>query len=168
MPADLNDLAFYSIGLLAELIKTRQITSERLTYFYLDRLKKYGPKLECVVTLTEDLALRQARRADKEMATGKYRGPLHGIPYGAKDLLAVRGLPTTWGAAPYTNQVFDADATVIKTSWAISWEGVPEKENDQFKWKWAVVRTTITTALVGGGGRRTTPSSGRVTTESGS
>lgn len=81
---------------------------------YLERLKRYGPQLECVVTLTEELALRQARRADREIAAGKYRGPLHGIPYGAKDLLAVKGIPTTWGAAPYTNQVFDFNATVIQ------------------------------------------------------
>jgi len=114
LPADLDDLAFYSVGELATLIRTRQITSERLTRFYLERLKRYGPKLECVVTLTEDLALEQARRADAEIAAGKYRGPLHGIPYGAKDLLAVKGMRTTWGAAPYTNQVFDYDATVIK------------------------------------------------------
>ena len=114
LPASLDDIAFYSVGELAALIKSRQITSERLTQFYLDRLKRYGPQLECVVTLTEDLALKQARRADQEIAAGKYRGPLHGIPYGAKDLLAVKGIPTTWGAAPYTNQVFDFDATVIK------------------------------------------------------
>ena len=114
LPANLDDLAFYSVGELAALIKTRQITSARLTRFYLERLKKYGPKLECVVTLTADLALQQARRADAEIAAGKYRGPLHGIPYGAKDLLAVKGIRTTWGAAPYTNQVFDYDATVIK------------------------------------------------------
>jgi Asp-tRNA(Asn)/Glu-tRNA(Gln) amidotransferase A subunit family amidase len=114
LPANLDDLAFFSVGELAALIKTRQITSERLTRFYLERLKKYGPKLECVVTLTEDVALQQARRVDAEIATGKYRGPLHGIPYGAKDLLAVKGIRTTWGAAPYTNQVFDYDATVIK------------------------------------------------------
>lgn len=114
LPANLDDLAFYSVGELGALIKTRQISSERLTRFCLDRLKKYGPKLECVVTLTEDLALQQARRADAEIAAGKYRGPLHGIPYGAKDLLAVRGIRTTWGTAPYTNQVFDYDATVIK------------------------------------------------------
>ena len=114
VPAHLDDLAFYSISELASLIKTRQISSEKLTRFYLDRLRKYGPRLECVVTLTENLALQQARRADAEMAAGKYRGPLHGIPYGAKDLLAVKGLPTTWGSAPYTNQVFDFDATVIK------------------------------------------------------
>jgi Asp-tRNA(Asn)/Glu-tRNA(Gln) amidotransferase A subunit family amidase len=114
LPANLDDLAFYSVGELAALIRTRQITSERLTRFYLERLKKYGPKLECVVTLTEDLALQKARRADAEIAAGKYRGPLHGIPYGAKDLLAVKGIRTTWGSAPYTNQVFDYDATVIK------------------------------------------------------
>ncbi len=114
LPADLDDLAFFSIGELAALVKSRQLTSEQLTRTYLARLKKFGPKLECVVTLTEDLALAQARRADREIAAGKYRGPLHGIPYGAKDLLAVKGLPTTWGAAPYTNQVFDFDATVIK------------------------------------------------------
>ena len=114
LPANLDDLAFYSVGQLAALIKTRQLTSERLTRFCLERLKKYGPRLECVVTLTEDLALQQARRADAEIAAGKYRGPLHGIPYGAKDLLAVKGIPTTWGTAPFTNQVFDYDATVIK------------------------------------------------------
>ena len=114
LPANPDDLAFYSIGELAALIKSRQITSEKLTRFYLDRLKRFGPRLECVVTLTEDLALAQARRADAEIASGKYRGPLHGIPYGAKDLLAVKGIPTTWGAAPYTNQVFNESATVIK------------------------------------------------------
>ena len=114
LPANPDEIAFYSVSELASLIKSRQITSEKLTQLYLDRLKRYGPQLECVVTLTEDLALRQARRADQEIAAGKYRGPLHGIPYGAKDLLAVKGIPTTWGAAPYTNQVFDFDATVIK------------------------------------------------------
>jgi hypothetical protein len=114
LPANLDDLAFYSVGDLAALIKTRQISSEKLTRFYLERLKKYGPKLECVVTLTEDLALQQARRADAELAAGKYRGPLHGIPYGAKDLLAVKGIRTTWGTAAYINQVFDYDATVVK------------------------------------------------------
>src|SRR6266571_9052717 len=114
LPANVDELAFYSVGELAALIKTRQITSERLVRFYLNRLRKYGPKLECVVTLTEDLALEQARRADAEIAAGKYRGPLHGIPYGAKDLLAVKGIPATWGAAPYTNQVFGCDAMVIQ------------------------------------------------------
>ena len=114
LPAKRDDLAFYSVGELAALLKTRQISSEELTRFYLDRLKRYGPKLEGVVTLTESLALQQASRADREIAAGKYRGPLHGIPYGAKDLLAVKGIRTTWGAAPYTNQIFDFDATVIK------------------------------------------------------
>jgi len=114
MPQNPEDLAFYSIGELSALIKTRQITSEQLTRFFLERLKKFGPRLECVVNLTEDLALEQARRADRELASGHYRGPLHGIPYGAKDLLATKGIPTTWGAAPYTNQVFGTEATVIK------------------------------------------------------
>lgn len=114
LPANPDDLAFFSIGELAALIKSRQITSEKLTRFYLERLKRFGPKLECVVTLTEALALEQARRADREISQGHYRGPLHGIPYGAKDLLATKGIPTTWGAAPYTNQVFDFDATVIQ------------------------------------------------------
>jgi Asp-tRNA(Asn)/Glu-tRNA(Gln) amidotransferase A subunit family amidase len=114
LPQNPDDLAFYSVRELAALIKSRQITSERLTQFYLERLKRIGPRLECVVTLTDDLALAQARRAEREIAAGKYRGPLHGIPYGAKDLLAVKGIPTTWGAVPYTNQVFDFDATVIK------------------------------------------------------
>src|SRR6266850_1210423 len=114
LPEHIDDLAFYSVGELATLMKTRQITSERLTQFYLDRLKKYGPKLECVVILTEELALQQAKRADAEIAAGHYRGPLHGIPYGAKDLLATKGIRTTWGAPPYTNQMFDFDATVIK------------------------------------------------------
>src|SRR5439155_26862808 len=114
MPENMDDLAFYSVRQLGELIRTRQITSEKLTRFYLERLKKYGPKLECVVTLTEDLALSQAKRADAEIAAGHYRGPLHGIPYGAKDLLATKDIRTTWGAAPYTNQVFSTDATVIQ------------------------------------------------------
>jgi Asp-tRNA(Asn)/Glu-tRNA(Gln) amidotransferase A subunit family amidase len=113
-PANLDDAAFYSVAQLAALIKSRQITSTQLTRMYLDRLKKYGPKLNCVVTLMEDSALAQARRADQEIAAGKYRGPLHGIPYGVKDLLATKGTRTTWGGAPYTNQMFDDDATVVK------------------------------------------------------
>jgi len=113
-PAHLEDAAFYSVGQLAALLKSRQITSSQLTQMYLERLKKYGPKLNCVVTLMEDSALAQARRADQEIAAGRYRGPLHGIPYGVKDLLAAKGARTTWGAAPYTNQTFDDDATVVK------------------------------------------------------
>jgi Asp-tRNA(Asn)/Glu-tRNA(Gln) amidotransferase A subunit family amidase len=113
LPENREDLAFYSIPELAELIRTRKIYSEALTRFFLERMKRVGPRLECFTTITEELALRQARRADAEIAAGKYRGWLHGIPYGAKDLLAVKGIPTTWGAVPYTNQVFDFDATVI-------------------------------------------------------
>ncbi|MGE5497083.1 MAG: amidase [Syntrophothermus sp.] len=114
MPSNIEDLAYYSIGELSYLLKNRKVTSEALTKMYIGRLKKYGPKLECVITLTEDLAMKQARQADKEIAAGKYRGPLHGIPYGAKDLLSVKGYKTTWGAMPYKDQVIDADATVIK------------------------------------------------------
>ncbi|MGE5440946.1 MAG: amidase family protein, partial [Bacteroidota bacterium] len=101
MPQNIEDLAYYSIGELANLIKTRKVTSEALTKMYIERLKKYGPRLQCVITLTENLALEQARRADKEIVQGRYRGFLHGIPYGAKDLLAKKGYKTTWGAAPY-------------------------------------------------------------------
>ena len=114
LPQNMDELAFYSVAELGVLIKTKQISSEKLTRFFLERLKKYSPKLECVVTLTEDLALEEAKRADGEIAHGHYRGPLHGIPYGAKDLLSTKGIRTTWGAPPYTNQVFDEDATIIK------------------------------------------------------
>lgn len=118
-PATLNfgghieQLAFASVRDLAELVRTRRVTSLQLTNMYLERLKRYGPTLECVVTLTESLAIAQATLADKEIATGKYRGPLHGIPYGAKDLLATRGIPTTWGSVPYKNQMIDQDAAVV-------------------------------------------------------
>ncbi|REE01204.1 Asp-tRNA(Asn)/Glu-tRNA(Gln) amidotransferase A subunit family amidase [Marinoscillum furvescens DSM 4134] len=113
-PKDLNDLAFYTVADLSVLIRERKVTSVELTELYISRLKKYDEQLECVVTLTEELALGQARRADVELAAGKYRGPLHGIPYGAKDLLAVEGYPTTWGGAPYQDQVIDETATVIR------------------------------------------------------
>ncbi len=114
LPDNVDELAFYSVRDLAELIRVGRVTSTDLTIMYLDRLKKYGPKLECVVTLTEELAMKQARRADEEIAAGHYRGPLHGIPYGAKDLLAVKGYKTTWGAIPYKDQVIEEDATVIQ------------------------------------------------------
>jgi len=113
MPSRVEDLAFYPVTHLAKLIETRKVTSTELTKMYLSRLKKYDPVLHCVITLTEDLALKQAQRADQEIASGRYRGPLHGIPWGAKDLLAVRGYKTTWGAAPYKDQVIDTDATVV-------------------------------------------------------
>lgn len=114
VPDNIEELAFYSVRELGELLRTRQISSVELTQMYLERLKKYDPQLHCVITLTEDLALAQARRADEEIAVGNYRGPLHGIPYGAKDLLAVKGYKTTWGAMPYKEQVIEQDATVIR------------------------------------------------------
>lgn len=114
VPSNFEDLAFYPLKALAYLIKSRKITSTQLTKLYLSRLKKYGPRLECVITLTEDLALKQARRADEEIATGNYRGSLHGIPWGAKDLFSTKGIKTTWGAMPYKNQIIDEDATVVK------------------------------------------------------
>ena len=114
LPQDINDLAFYSIGELAELIKTKQITSTKLTKFFLERLKKYDPALHCVITLTEERALKQAKLMDKEISEGKYRGMLHGIPFGVKDLLATKDYKTTWGAVPFKDQMIDEDATVIK------------------------------------------------------
>jgi len=114
LPERREDLAWYSIRQLAELLRTRQISSVELTRFFLQRLKKYDPQLHFLVTLTEELALEQARRADREIAEGKYRGLLHGIPYGAKDLFAVKGYPTTWGAMPYREQVLEENATVIR------------------------------------------------------
>jgi Asp-tRNA(Asn)/Glu-tRNA(Gln) amidotransferase A subunit family amidase len=109
-----DDLAFATVPQLAELIRTRRISSTELTKMYLARLKKYGTKLLCVVTLTEDLALKQAAAADAEIKRGKYRGPLHGIPWGAKDLFATKGIKTTWGAEPYRDQVIDYDSTVVE------------------------------------------------------
>ncbi len=114
MPENFEQLAFYPVSDLSQLIKQRKITSTQLTQLYIKRLKKYGPILNCVVTLTEELALQQAEKADEEISSGLYRGPLHGIPWGAKDLLSTKGIKTTWGATPYKNQVFDEDATVVK------------------------------------------------------
>ncbi len=114
VPSDLEELAFLSVRQLAELVRSGRATSIDLTRMYLDRLKKYGTKLECVITLTEELALQQARRADEEIAAGNYRGPLHGIPWGAKDLLAVKDYRTTWGAMPYKDRVIEEDATVVE------------------------------------------------------
>jgi len=111
---DLEELAFLPLTQLAELVRTRQVGSEQLTTMYLERLKRYDPKLLFVITLTEELALKQARRADQEIARGNYRGPLHGIPWGAKDLLATRDYPTSWGAEPYRNQMIHQDATVVR------------------------------------------------------
>ena len=113
-PQSDEDLAFLPITHLARLIEKRQVSSMELTKLYLSRLKQHGPGLFCVVTLTEELALDQARRADEEIARGRYRGPLHGIPWGAKDLLAVRGYPTSWGASPYKDQRLEVDAAVYE------------------------------------------------------
>jgi len=113
MPVKFDDLAFYSVRRLSELVRTRQVTSTQLTRLALSRLREHDPQLHCVITLTDELALELAARADEEIASGIYRGPLHGIPYGAKDLLAVKGYPTTWGATPYRDRVIDENATVI-------------------------------------------------------
>jgi Asp-tRNA(Asn)/Glu-tRNA(Gln) amidotransferase A subunit family amidase len=112
--SSIEDLAFLPITSLAPLLQRRDVSATDLTRMYLERLKKYGPKLNCVVTLTEDLALAQAAQADRDIRAGKYKGPLHGIPWGAKDLFATKGIPTTWGAAPFQNQVFDYDATIVE------------------------------------------------------
>jgi Asp-tRNA(Asn)/Glu-tRNA(Gln) amidotransferase A subunit family amidase len=112
LPANKNELAFYSIEQLASLIKNKKISSLALTQFFIARIKKWGDTLQCVISIQEDMAYAQARKADAELAQGKYRGLLHGIPYGLKDLFAVKGTKTTWGAAPYQNQVIDEDAFV--------------------------------------------------------
>jgi Asp-tRNA(Asn)/Glu-tRNA(Gln) amidotransferase A subunit family amidase len=114
VPANDQDIAFAPLSQLSRWIETRQLTSERLTRLYLDRLKQFDPKLHCVITLTSDLALSQAQQADREIAAGHYRGPLHGIPWGAKDLLDTAGIPTTYGAEPYRNRVPKEDAVVVK------------------------------------------------------
>ena len=114
IPSDLEALAFLSVTELSDLLRRRRVTSMQLTQMYLARLRKYDPVLRCVISLTEDRALRQAAAADAEIKRGKYRGPLHGIPWGAKDLLAVRGYKTTWGAGPFKDQVIDTDATVVQ------------------------------------------------------
>ena len=122
LPTQRSDLAFYSIDQLAHLIKTKQISSVDLTSFFIERIKAHGPTLQCVISVQEDIALAQARQADKEIAAGKYRGLLHGIPYGLKDLFAVKGTKTTWGAAPYKDQEIDEDAYVyakLKESGAV-------------------------------------------------
>ena len=114
LPANDDDLAFASIAQLSRWIESRQLTSERLTNIYLDRLARFDPKLHCVITLTRDHALAQARSADAEIAAGHYRGPLHGIPWGAKDLLDTANIPTTYGAEPYRNRIPTLDSTVVQ------------------------------------------------------
>ncbi len=114
MPVNKADLAFYTIPQLAQLIKTKKISSVELTKFFIERIKQYSDTLHCTISITEETALQQAKQADDELAKGKYRGILHGIPYGVKDLIAVKGTKTTWGAAPYKNQVIDQTATVVE------------------------------------------------------
>ena len=114
LPANMNDLAFYSIGELSWLIHTKQISSEQLTQFFLERLKQYSPMLHCVVTFTDSLALEQARKADWELASGLDRGLLHGIPYGIKDMFFARNYKTTFGSPPFENQLVEEDATVVE------------------------------------------------------
>ncbi|HEV2401527.1 MAG TPA: amidase [Candidatus Sulfotelmatobacter sp.] len=114
LPARDEDIAFAPVTQLSRWIEGRQLTSDRLTRIYLERLERFNPKLRCVITITRDLALKQAQQADEEIAQGKYRGPLHGIPWGAKDLLDTAGIPTTYGAEPYRNRVPKDDAAVVK------------------------------------------------------
>jgi len=113
-PSNLEDLAFWRVTELAPLIRSRAVSSTDLTKMYIERMKKYSPKLLCLITSTEDLAMDQAALADREIKSGHYRGPLHGIPFGLKDLFDTKGIPTTWGAEPYQNRVPDRDATVVE------------------------------------------------------
>jgi Asp-tRNA(Asn)/Glu-tRNA(Gln) amidotransferase A subunit family amidase len=112
-PSDDRDIAFATVAQLSRWIESRKLTSERLTRIYLDRIERFDPRLRCVITVTRDVALAQAAQADKEIAAGRYRGPLHGIPWGGKDLLDTAGIPTTYGAEPYRNRVPDRDAPVV-------------------------------------------------------
>jgi Asp-tRNA(Asn)/Glu-tRNA(Gln) amidotransferase A subunit family amidase len=114
LPARDEDIAFATVTQLSRWIETRKLTSERLTNIYLKRLQQFDPKLHCVITLTRDLALKQAKQADEEISAGKYRGPLHGVPWGGKDLLDTAGIPTTYGAEPFRNRVPTEDAVVVK------------------------------------------------------
>src|SRR5215510_5392321 len=109
-----DDILYSSVRDLGNRLRTGKLSPVALAEAYLSRLDKLGPKLGAVVTVTRELALQEARAAEKEIKGGKYRGPLHGIPYGVKDLLATRGIPTTWGAEPFRKQVFDYDATVVR------------------------------------------------------
>jgi len=114
LPASDEDLAFASVTRLSRWIETRKLSSQRLTNLYLERLQRFNPKLRCVITVTRELAIAQAKQADEEIAAGKYRGPLHGIPWGTKDLLDTAGIPTTYGAEPFRNRVPAEDAAVVK------------------------------------------------------
>ena len=113
LPANDDDIAFAPVASLSRWIQSRALTSERLTRIYFERIDRFDPKLKSVITATRELAIEQARRADAEIAAGKYRGPLHGIPWGTKDLLDTKGIRTTWGAEPYRDRIPDADAAVV-------------------------------------------------------
>lgn len=115
LPESDEDIAYAPVANLSEWIRTRRLSSTHLTEIYLERLERLGPPLECLVTLTPERALRAARRADEEIRTGRYRGPLHGIPWGAKDLFDTAGIPTTWGAEPFRNRVPELDAAVVRS-----------------------------------------------------
>ncbi|HEY5086653.1 MAG TPA: amidase [Gemmatimonadaceae bacterium] len=113
LPSSDEDIAFAPVTQLSRWIEARKLSSDRLTRIYLDRITRFNPKLRCVITLTQDVALAQAKQADAEIAAGKYRGPLHGIPYGVKDLLDTAGIPTTYGAEPFRNRVPAVDSAVV-------------------------------------------------------
>lgn len=113
-PGNLEELAFLPVAELSEMVRRRRVSSMELTRMYLDRIRRHDPALHAVVTVTEERALRQAQAADEEIRRGRYRGPLHGIPWGAKDLLAVQGYPTTWGVELYREQMLEGDATVVE------------------------------------------------------
>lgn len=114
LPAKDEDIAFAPVTQLSRWIEERKLNCERLAHIYLERLERFDPKLRCVITLTRDLSLAQAKRADQEIAAGKYRGALHGIPWGAKDLLDTAGILTTYGAEPFRNRIPSRNATVVQ------------------------------------------------------
>ena len=114
LPASDEDIAFAPVTQLSRWIEKRQLTSERVTRIYLERMERFNPKLRCAITITRDLALKQAKQADQEIASGKYRGSLHGVPFGVKDLLDTAGIPTTYGAEPFRNRIPSEDAEVVK------------------------------------------------------
>jgi len=113
-PANLEDVAFWPITRLSQVIRTRQVTSVELTQMYLARLHRYNDKLNCVVTFLDDMAMTQAEQADADIKAGKYQGPLHGIPWGAKDIIAVKDFKTTWGSGAYKEQMIDEEASVVE------------------------------------------------------
>ena len=142
-PASLDDLAFWSVSQLSDVIRRRVVSSVELTELYLRRLEKYNATLNCVVTLTPERARAEASAADRELAAGRHRGPLHGIPYGVKDIIAARGYPTTWGAAPFERRVIDEDAEVVKRLGAAGAVLVAKLSTGEFAFgdQWARGRT---------------------------